>query len=100
MEIEFKKIFPSVIIGKLISDKERLKKLNLNKNQIEHLTLVISYASSLEAQGSMPRYGWVTEERIIVPSEIYTKDVASKIFELALNCLNNKVFSEIYGSTI
>jgi len=90
--VEFEKThFPSVIIGKLISDKERLKRLNLNRDQIAHLTLIISYASSLEAQGSMPRYGWETEERIIVPSEIYTRDIASRIFELGLNCLGNVV---------
>ncbi|MGB9727228.1 MAG: hypothetical protein ACPLZF_02360 [Nitrososphaeria archaeon] len=39
----------------------------------------------------MPRYGWETEERIIVPSEIYTRDITDKIFELALKCLSNVV---------
>ena len=90
--VEFEKThFPSVLIGKLISDKERLKKLNLNKEQIAYLTLIISYASSLEAQGSMPRYSWETEEKIIMPSEVYTKEVAKELLELAIESLSNVI---------
>jgi len=95
--IEFEKThFPSVLIGRLVSDKERLKKLNLSREQITHLTLIISHASSLESQGSMPRYGWETEERIIMPSEVYVEDVAKELLRSTLGGLSSvvKFFNE------
>lgn len=39
----------------------------------------------------MPRYGWETEERIIMPSEVYTEDVARELFELAVGSLRNVI---------
>ncbi|MBO3769380.1 MAG: HEPN domain-containing protein [Thermoproteota archaeon] len=98
--IEFEKThFPSVIIGKIISDKKMLKKLGLNKEQIKYLTLIISYASSLESQGSMPRYGWETEDRIIMPSEVYTANVARELLRSAIESLKNVIrfFNEFKG---
>jgi len=95
--IEFEKThFPSVLIGRLVSDKERLKRLNLSREQITYLTLIISYASSLESQGSMPRYGWESEERLIMPSEVYVEDVAKELLRSTLGSLSNvlKFFNE------
>lgn len=90
--VEFEKThFPSVIIGRIISDKKMLRKLGLKREQIKYLTLVISYASSLESQGSMPRYGWETEDRIITPSEVYTANVAKELLRSAIEGLNNVV---------
>lgn len=95
--IEFEKThFPSILIGRLISDKDRLKRLNLNREQITRLTLLISYASSTESQGSMSRYGWETEERIIMPSEVYTEEVARMLLKSTMGSLSNtiKFFNE------
>ncbi|MCX8189274.1 MAG: HEPN domain-containing protein [Nitrososphaeria archaeon] len=87
--VEFRKThFPSVIIAKIISNKERMKKLSLNTEHVRYLTLIISYASLLETQGSMPRYGWETEERIISPSEVYTMEVARELFNSAIESIN------------
>lgn len=76
-----------------------LKKLGLNREQIKYLTLVISYASSLESQGSMPRYGWEIEDRIIMPSEVYTANVTKELLKSAIESLNNVIgfFNEFKG---
>ncbi|MEM0053520.1 MAG: HEPN domain-containing protein [Nitrososphaeria archaeon] len=90
--IEFRKThFPSVIIAKIISNKQRMRKLNLDAEHVRYLTLIISYASLLETQGSMPRYGWETEERIIFPSEVYTKEVAKELFNSAIESINHVI---------
>jgi hypothetical protein len=39
----------------------------------------------------MPRYGWETEERIIMPSEVYTKEVTKELLELAIESLSNVI---------
>jgi len=39
----------------------------------------------------MPRYGWETEERIIMPSEVYTKDVTRELLKLAIGSLSNVI---------
>jgi HEPN domain-containing protein len=39
----------------------------------------------------MPRYSWETEERIIMPSEVYTKEVAKELLELAIESLSNVI---------
>ncbi len=87
--IEFRKThFPSVIMGRILSNRQRMKKLNLGTEHVRYLTLIISYASLLETQGSMPRYGWETEERIILPSEVYTKEVTKELFNSAIESIN------------
>ncbi|MEM2742023.1 MAG: hypothetical protein QXG36_05800 [Nitrososphaeria archaeon] len=68
-----------------------MRKLNLDAEHVRYLTLIISYASLLETQGSMPRYGWETEERIILPSEVYTKEVAKELFNSAIESINHVI---------
>lgn len=55
--------------------------IDLPSRLMEEVNVLLSYATTLEDQGTTPRYGWETVDRIIKPSEIYTKDnslVASK----------------------
>lgn len=90
--IEFRKThFTSVIIGKIISNRRRMGKLNLDADHVRYLTLIISHASILETQGSMPRYDWEPEEGIILPSEVYTKEVAKELFNSAIESINGVI---------
>ena len=43
----------------------------------------ITYAIVLEDQGTTPRYGWETVDRIIKPSEIYSEDIARALLKNA-----------------
>ncbi|MCD6443466.1 hypothetical protein J7L70_00465, partial [Candidatus Bathyarchaeota archaeon] len=44
---------------------------------------VILYATTLEDQGTMPRYGWETVDRIVKPSELYDQEKAALLIENA-----------------
>ena len=57
--------------------------IQLEKQLMEKLQTIISYAVSLEDQGVMPGYGWETRNRIIKPSEIYDKEKAKGLLENA-----------------
>ena len=57
--------------------------IQLEKQLMEKLQTIISYAVSLEDQGVMPKYGWETRNRIIKPSEIYDKEKAKGLLENA-----------------
>ncbi len=48
---------------------------------------MVTFSSPLERQGTMPRYGWETKERIITPDEIYKKDIASVMMKNAFQLL-------------
>jgi len=81
--------FPSVLLGKILSEKDALKRLDFSREQIELLLAIASKASALEAHGAMPRYGWETSERIIVPSEVYKKEVAENVLNLAVKTIDS-----------
>lgn len=81
--------FPSTIISHLLSDKSAFKRYGFKKEHTNYLLQVITYASSLETQGSMPRYGWETEERIILPREIYDENLAKMLIRDGLLALKN-----------
>jgi len=49
----------------------------LSQDQIALLVDVVTWSSALEGQGTMPRYGWETMERIITPDEIYDRELVS-----------------------
>ncbi|MGQ9722056.1 MAG: HEPN domain-containing protein [Candidatus Jordarchaeum sp.] len=87
--IEFERThFPSHIISEnVLSDVNTVKRLNLNRRQIELLVTLVAYASPLEEQRAMPRYGWETENEILPPSEIYRKQLAGSLLGNALRAL-------------
>ncbi|MEM0079717.1 MAG: HEPN domain-containing protein [Nitrososphaerota archaeon] len=57
--------------------------IQLEKHIMDKLQNIISYAISLEDQGTIPRYGWETVNRIIKPSEIYDKEKARALLDNA-----------------
>jgi len=76
-------VLKSLISGGLIDLKEKL---------MEKLNEAITYAIVLEDQGTTPRYGWETVDRIIKPSEIYSEDIAEALMKNA-----EKVYQIIEG---
>lgn len=88
--VEYEKThFPSVVIGKILSRRRMIKQYSLNKGHIERLIHVAMHAAVLESHGSMPRYGWETEERLITPIEIYSGEVALHLLREGLEALNH-----------
>lgn len=63
----------TMIVGGLLEEKEL----------IDRIGRIISYAMTLEDQGTMPRYGWETINRIIKPLEIYDREKAKSLLENA-----------------
>jgi HEPN domain-containing protein len=61
----------------ILEDPEELQRLGLSPDHIELLVDIVTRGSSLEGQGTMPRYGWETAERIIPPDEIYDRELVS-----------------------
>ena len=57
--------------------------VNLNEDAMRAVEEAVSYAMVLEDQGATPRYGWETVDRIIKPSEIYTREIARALLENA-----------------
>ena len=57
--------------------------IDLPSQLMEKIGILLSYATTLEDQGTTPRYGWETVDRIIKPSEIYSKDIASSLLKNA-----------------
>jgi HEPN domain-containing protein len=87
--VEFERThFPSHIISEnILKDANTVKRLNLSRSQIELLVRLVVYASPLEEQRTMPRYGWETEREIIPPSEIYRKQLTETLLGSALRTL-------------
>lgn len=61
----------------ILEDPEELQRLELSQDQVALLVDVVTWSAALEGQGTMPRYGWETAERIIPPDEIYKKELVS-----------------------
>lgn len=60
------------IVKEILQNPEVIKKLELTENEIKYLVDIVTFSSPLERQGTMPRYGWETKDRIITP-ERYTR---------------------------
>ena len=67
-------VLKALIAGGLVALEKPLMKL---------LDRVILYATTLEDQGTMPRYGWETVDRIVKPSELYDQEKAALLIENA-----------------
>jgi len=61
---------PTVVLKSLIAGGL----VNLGKEHMDLLNRAITYSITLEDQGTVPRYGWETVDRIIKPSEIYDRE--------------------------
>jgi HEPN domain-containing protein len=80
---------PSLDIERSILEKpEELQQLRLNPDQIGLLVRIVTWSSVLEGQGTMPRYGWETTERIIPPNEIYNAELAPFLVDHFLSAVS------------
>ena len=61
----------------ILEDPEELQRLALSQDQVELLVDIVTWSASLVGQGTMPRYGWETAERIIPPDEVYDRELVS-----------------------
>jgi len=61
----------------ILENPPELRRLALSQDQIALLVDVVTWSSALEGQGTMPRYGWETMERISTPDEIYDRELVS-----------------------
>ncbi|MEM1569764.1 MAG: HEPN domain-containing protein [Candidatus Bathyarchaeia archaeon] len=61
---------PTIVLKSLIAGGL----VDLKKDYMDLLNKAISYSITLEDQGTLPRYGWETVDRIIKPSEIYDEE--------------------------
>ncbi len=57
--------------------------VDLREDLMRKVNEAITYAIVLEDQGTTPRYGWETVDRIIKPSEIYSEDIARALLKNA-----------------
>jgi len=57
--------------------------VDLKEDLMRKVNEAITYAIVLEDQGTTPRYGWETVDRIIKPSEIYSEDIARALLKNA-----------------
>jgi HEPN domain-containing protein len=69
--------------------------LEEKKNLQEEILSILPYAITLEDQGTIPRYGWQTLNKIIKPSEIYDKEKAGALIDNAEHVLRK--IKEIIG---
>ncbi len=71
------------IVEEILQHPEVLKKVGLSEDEVKYLVDMVTFSSPLERQGTMPRYGWETKERIITPDEIYKKEIATVMMKNA-----------------
>ncbi len=71
------------IVKEILQNPEVIKSLEINEYEIKYLVDIATLSSPFERQGTMPRYGWETKERIITPDEIYTNEIASVMIKNA-----------------
>ncbi|RLE87839.1 MAG: hypothetical protein DRN04_17740 [Thermoprotei archaeon] len=79
-------VLKGLISGGLVSLKEDL---------MGKLNEAITYAMVLEDQGTTPRYGWETVDRIIKPSEIYSENIAKALLKNAEKVY--QIVEEVFG---
>ena len=75
------------IVEEILQHPEVVKKLGLSEDEVRYLVDMVTFSSPLERQGTMPRYGWETKERIITPDEIYKKEIADVMMKNAFQML-------------
>jgi len=75
------------IVEEILQHPELVKKLGLSEDEVKYLVDIVTFSSPLERQGTMPRYGWETKERIITPDEIYKKEISEVMMKNAFELL-------------
>ncbi len=75
------------IVEEILQHPEVVKKVGLSEDEVRYLVDMVTFSSPLERQGTMPRYGWETKERIITPDEIYKKEIATVMMKNAFELL-------------
>jgi hypothetical protein len=71
----------------ILQHPEVVKKVGLSEDEVKYLVEMVTFSSPLERQGTMPRYGWETKDRIITPDEIYKKEIATVMMKNAFYLL-------------
>ena len=79
-------VLKSLISGGLVSLKDIL---------MDKINQAVTYAIVLEDQGTTPRYGWETVDRIIKPSEIYSKEIAESLLGNAKKVC--EIIKDVFG---
>lgn len=75
------------IVEEILERPEVIQSSGLSGEEVKYLVDIATLSSPLERQGTMPRYGWETKDRIITPDEIYKKDIAALMLENAMQML-------------
>lgn len=83
------------IVEEILEHPEVIQSLELSEEEVKYLVDIVTFSSPLERQGTMPRYGWETRDRIITPDEIYREDIAGVMLENARLVLSKSC--EFYG---
>jgi HEPN domain-containing protein len=80
---------PSLEIQRgILTIPAEMQRLGLSPAQIEQLVRVVTWSLTLEGQGTMPRYGWETTERIIPPNEIYGAELTPLLIDHLLEAMS------------
>lgn len=83
------------IVEEILEHPEVIQRLELFEDEVKYLVEIVTLSSPLERQGTMPRYGWETKDRIITPDEIYKEEIAGVMLENARLILTKSC--EFYG---
>lgn len=75
------------IVEQILEKPEIIQSLELSSDEVKILVEIVTLSSPLEKQGTMPRYGWETRDRIITPDEIYKEEISKMMFENASQIL-------------
>ncbi len=75
------------IVEEILEHPELVQSLGLSGDEVNYLVDIVTISSPLERQGTMPRYGWETKDRIITPDEIYKKEIVGVMLKSAMMML-------------
>ncbi|MBU4373997.1 MAG: HEPN domain-containing protein [Candidatus Methanoperedenaceae archaeon] len=75
------------IVEEILERPDIIQSSGLSEDDVRILVEIATLSSPLEKQGTMPRYGWETRDRIITPDEIYKKEISGIMFENARQLL-------------
>lgn len=71
------------IVEEILERPEVSQSSGLSEDEVKYLVDIVTLSSPLERQGTMPRYGWETKDRIITPDEIYKEEIAGVMLDNA-----------------
>jgi len=75
------------IVEEILEKPDIIQGSGLSEDDVRVLIDIATLSSPLEKQGTMPRYGWETKDRIITPDEIYKEEISGMMLENAMQQL-------------